>query len=582
MRAFRFAQARVRGEQPEPPRVARLTGVEVILRINNTPVARGQSWEGDGSLAAACDALLAELDRSLPPGRDVVEADHRASLIASSTMTMELAGAMVPIRCETFADAATVTEPGLDAIVVRKGEVTTGMLPLWMLGSGLDSPRALQACVASAAGDAAAAIPGVPDSEAGAASAKFGLTYYRARTSQIATLASGGEPVFLTRGGRVVPPSGITLPALRELADRVADHLCQRVWDDGCLGQYQYLTGNAQNADADDAALTAYVLAEYANWRGASDQARSARAAAMTLVQVVLRDPTAAAPAPVTGFKAKEAIPSAWGNPAAEALSLLAIRELLAGGETPRVDETRLARLDTAVSGRFGNAQWDEKTDPRHRGVVALALAARAVDAAQASPAEVNPAWEQAQRAVRSVFRETPPEKLVAQMPWLGLAELMLAGPGDLPASIALREMREQCWRVQVGGDEPDALDLAGGLVLSGEGARRPTWQSLRPLSFLARMLADERLTGDEDLLPQLARVVAGARFARQLAADEAVTSLALEPARAAWGIRAATWDAHQPVDASAMGLLTLRETVDAIDAAGKRLAARRKAQSPR
>lgn len=582
MRAFRFAQARVRGEQPAPPRVARLTGVELILRINNTPVARGQSWGGEGSLGVACDALLAELERSLPPGRDVVEADHRASLVASATMTMELAGAMVPMRCETFADAAGVTEPGLDAILVRKGETTTGMFPLWVLGSGLEAPRALQACVASATGDATAAIPGVADAEAGASAAKYGLTYYRARTSQIATLAPGGEPVFLTRGGRVVPPSDVTLAALRRLTDRLAEHLCQRVWEDGCVGQYQYLSGSAEGADADGAALAAYALAEFANWRGACDQARSARAAAVTLVGVVLRDPAATAPAPVAGFRAKEAVPSAWGNPGAEALTLLAIRELLAGGEVPRIDEARLSRLDAAVCGRFVNGRWDDNTDARQRSVVALALAARAVDAAQASPTEVGPAWEQAQRAVRSVFRETPAEKLVAQMPWLGRAELLLAGTGDVPASAALREMREQCWRVQVGGDEPDALDLAGGLVLSGEGSRRPTWHSLRPLAFLARMLADQRLTGEEDVLPQLARVAAGARFIRQLAADDAVTALALEPSRAAWGIRAASWDAHQPVDTSAMGLLALRETVNAIDAAGARLAARRKAQNPR
>lgn len=582
MRAFRFAQARVRGEQPAPPRVARLTGAEIILRINNTPVARGQSWGGEGSLAGACDALLAELDRGLPAGRDVVEADHRASLIAAATMTMELAGAMVPIRCETFADVATETEPGLDAVVVRRGEASTGMFPLWVLGSGLEAPRALQACVASATGDATAAIPGVGDAEAGASAAKFGLAYYRARTSQIATLAPGGEPVFLTRGGRVVPPNDVTLPALRQLTDRVAEHLCQRVWEDGCVGQYQYLAGNAQGADAERASLAGYALAEFANWRGASDQSRSARAAAVSLVELALRDATAPAPAPGTGFKPKEAVPSAWGSPGAEALTLLAIRELLAGGEAPRIDGARLARLDTAVAGRFTNGRWDENTDPRQRGVVALALAARAVDAAQASPTEVSPAWEQAQRAVRAVFRETPPEKLVAQMPWLGRAELLLAGTGEVPASAALREMREQCWLVQVGGDEPDALDLAGGLALSGEAARRPTWHSLRPLAFLARMLADGRLTGDEDLLPQLARVVAGARFTRQLAADDAVTALALEPSRAAWGIRAATWDAHQPIDASAMGLLTLRETVDAISAAGKRLAARRKDQNPR
>lgn len=582
MRAFRYAQARVRGEQPGPPAVARLTGAEIMLRINNTPVARGQSWGGGKSLAGACDALLAELDRSLPPGRDVVEADHRASLIASATMTLELAGALVPIRCDTFADASRATEPGLDAIVVRRGEATTGMFPLWVLGSGLEPSGALQACVASATGDVTSAIPGVADAEAGASAAKFGLVYYRARTSQIATLATGGEPVFLTRGGRVVPPSDVTLPALRQLADRVADHLCQRVWEDGCVGQYQYLSGNAEGAGADGAAFAAYALAEYANWRGDSDQARSARAAATTLVVVLLRDATATAPAPEIGFKAKEAVPSAWGNPAAEALTLLTIRELLAGGEAPRIDEARLSRLDGVVAGRFVSERWDEKTDARQRGVVALALAARAVDAAQALPTEVSPAWEQAQRAVRSVFRETPPERLVTQMPWLGRAELMLAGTGDVPASTALRELREQCWRVQVGGDEPDTMDLAGGLVLVGDGGRRPTWQSLRPMGFLARMLADERLTGDADLLPQLARVVAGARFTRQLAADEVVTALALEPARAAWGIRAATWDAHQPVDASAMGLLTLRETVDAIDAAGKRLGARRKAQNPR
>jgi hypothetical protein len=262
-----------------------------------------------------------------------------------------------------------------------------------------------------------------------------------------------------------------------------------------------------------------------------------------------------------------------WGDAAGCALVLLAMRELSASdarrGAVAAVD---LSRLEGEVGGVYSAEKgWAEAAPLARRGPIVLALAARAV--VGAGGPEAAALREQASSAVRSLFRDTTPMNLVTHMPWLGEAELLLAGEGEVPAATALVEMRAQCWRVQVQPDEdPGSPDLVGGLALRTSGTNLPTWHTLRPACFLARMVGDARLTRDDELLREVGRLSRTLRFVRQLTVDEYAASLSVDPPHAMWGVRAAAWDPEQPVDASAMALLVLEESVGALDAAGARL----------
>src|SRR5207249_4098581 len=96
----------------------------------------------------------------------------------------------------------------------------------------------------------------------------------------------------------------------------------------------------------------------------------------------------------------------------------------------------------------------------------------------------------------------------------------------------------------------------------------RATWNTARPLAFGATMLADQRLTGDKERGLELARVLAGLRFLRQLEADDATAWMYPNRSRALGGVRSAPWDQRMPPDASAMSLLAVCETMKYLDRA--------------
>jgi hypothetical protein len=187
-----------------------------------------------------------------------------------------------------------------------------------------------------------------------------------------------------------------------------------------------------------------------------------------------------------------------------------------------------------------------------------------------------------AESAVRRVYRDTPEGELVSQMPWLGWAELRLAslkGQDDVPAAVSLRQMRKLVWEHQIGPLDESAteqkgggLDLVGGIVFAAHapGApARPTWQAARPLAFLATMLGEPRLTGPAERNLELARLLAGLRFVRQLEADDTTAWMYPNRSRSLGGVRAAPWDQRMPLDASAMSLLFVCETLKYLEQGG-------------
>jgi hypothetical protein len=166
-------------------------------------------------------------------------------------------------------------------------------------------------------------------------------------------------------------------------------------------------------------------------------------------------------------------------------------------------------------------------------------------------------------------------------MPWLGSAELRLAelkGQRDVPAAVALRQMRKMMWEHQVGPMDDSAmeskgggLDAVGGIVFSARVAGspgRPTWNTARPLAFTATMLGDPRLTDTAERNLELARVLAGLRFLRQLEADDFTAWMYPNRSRSRGGVRIAQWDQRMPPDASAMSLLAVCETIKYLDRA--------------
>jgi len=152
-------------------------------------------------------------------------------------------------------------------------------------------------------------------------------------------------------------------------------------------------------------------------------------------------------------------------------------------------------------------------------------------------------------------------------MPWLGWAELALAGPGgSIPAASALEQIRTQVWEHQLtDADAGSDRDFVGGIVFTQSFVLLPTWNATRPLAFLGTMLGDTRLTSTSRVPGEVMHLLAAMRFLRQLQVGQTVCLFCPEPGLARGGLRAATWENAMPLEATSMGLISVSEFLESL-----------------
>ncbi|QKK09558.1 MAG: hypothetical protein HND58_16235 [Planctomycetota bacterium] len=199
------------------------------------------------------------------------------------------------------------------------------------------------------------------------------------------------------------------------------------------------------------------------------------------------------------------------------------------------------------------------------RGTVAEAVLAWAV-AERAARTGQDRAFAESQ--LRALVRETPKGGMVGLMPWVGWAELALAGEGPVASAVYLREVRDAVWTYQLTLRDTgiEERDLQGGIVFTSGGLSLPTWNSARPIAFAATMLRDPRLTTPEEMPGEVVRLIDAMRFLQQLAAGPAVAAFSGRPELVRGGIRAAVWDPHQPPEATALAMLATAELLRSLD----------------
>ncbi|MEO0629633.1 MAG: hypothetical protein AAFY46_02760 [Planctomycetota bacterium] len=340
--------------------------------------------------------------------------------------------------------------------------------------------------------------------------ADAGASFFRLRTTAVAQLRPAGPPRVLYRGGRLVE--------LRDIASRDELELLARELA-GWLARHEgvgtYLPTNGTTlelAGEATAALRAFALAR------AVDHLEEAHAEELrTHVETL-----------------------APNDPVAGALVGLARHELGMEPEFVPSDPGEVPRVA--------------------RAIVTYALARTGEEAF-------------ARQQLSKLRAVENPSQLVGVMPWLGWAEIELAGEGDIPPAIALRQMRDIVTDFQLTTSDAgtENLDLVGGVVFTSGTAPLPTWHTARPIAFLATMLPDPRLTEPDEVAEQLVSVLNAVRFLRQLAASDVEGFMYREPAEAVGGVRAAAWDQRMPADATAMTLLAVLETLGSLDALAER-----------
>ncbi len=566
MRAFGVVEAWVRAGRTGAADVPGVHGAAVTIRVDGRVVGRGSALaESAGevpAILAAADAAIAEAAAAMPRGNDaLVQATVEGEFWSRARLSVEFAGPLVPLAVATYDDADAEVRPGIEGVAARAGSRVETVFPEAMLSRGIGPGDALAYAITRAVGEPGVALREDAAGQPGALGESRGVRAYRFRTVHIAHAAegvefggAGGGPVFLDRCGRVVRDWPRGAQDIREWAGAMARHIegRRRVVDGGAVygGVYRPVTGAFDEpGSALEEILGARALAAYAGIAGAEGERARAVAAACEMVDALA--------ARGDGGRAP------WNDAASAAVWCCLVPQCAAARGLDPADDApwpepwrRSYSRSLAVLGR--SAADLGGIAPEHRAVVAFALARRSVEpwpGANDAPA--------ARAALDAVAAATGPGLLAARMPWLGWGELCMEGEA-IAGAPALREFRESVYAHQLRAEAMDAdhEDLAGGIVFTAARSPLPTWQGARVASFLAPAMRDPRLTDPDERLKEAARLTATLRFLRQLTADGACGFMYAEPARAAGGVRAALWDQRQPLEATALALITACETL--------------------
>ncbi len=553
------------GGEPEVPG---LSAAAVTLRHDGAIVGRGVDMSGGvKSLVLATAQAMGEAHSRLPIEKDALFEENARSTAARITVSLEVAGPMVPISPATWNDAALELAPGIDGVAARLGERSAAIFPGAMLVTGMDPGRALAAALSKASGDASLIVRQPAELAKDA-----GVSFYRFRTTHLAQVHAGDPPLFLHRGGRVLDATALTEAELRRWADALAHNLIERRWPGpekyGLQDTYDPVAGLYEGPFAPPAeqALAIFALHRYSLVAQGTPSGDIARAA-----YIAFSGDLAAI---------EEGETPVWDDLAGASLFLpiAAAGARFEQGENGRPSPLAdaVARCRAAVdAGVNPSGEFAEVVPDAVRPLVLLALVLDRPWRGGAGEGEQAPLPEQVAPALQSVYLATRPGELVARMPWLGLAAVGAAdaqnpgGRAEVPSAVALREMRSQCWSHQL---RTEALafeqrDLAGGIVFTASRNPLPSWQSARPLAFVAAMLGDPRLTDAGEINAELVRLLASLRFLRQLSAGEPEGHMYANPPRAMWGVRASLWDQRQPIESTAMTLLAISETLRSLGA---------------
>lgn len=547
------------GEMPSTPPFDSLAftrptfGASVVIRIDGRIVGRGVRVGPD----AATGFLLGASQDAIRVARSELEA---AGPDAPITVSLELADQLVPVNLAEGEELAMRMSPGLDGLAMRRGTQTAAWFPSQMLERNALPSTVLGPLVTLLGGQTADKLR--PASEL----AERGYTIYRFRTTQLATPLSGLSPVFLHRGGRVVSASVVNNESLLALAQGLVTHLSGLEWPGvepyGLSGSLEPVTGQRVSRFAEPIVQGTAAMALL----------RAARVPGL--------DPATAERGRATGERllrelgeVAEGEVEPWATPGDAAACVLGLAEL--SPERLEMDESLVALLDSCLatlreSFEAGGSGF-VGTGGTQSSLVAMAL----VRDAQLFGGDL----ERAKGAVNTVYRNTPAGMLVGQMPWLGWASVELADAteGQISAATRLRAMRNLIWDHQLRSVDVafEDRDLAGGIVFTSGTTPLPTWQSVRPVAFLATMLGSPELTtggvmadgtieGEWPL--EMVRVLESLRFFAQLSAGVEEGYLYRRPGLSRWGVRASLWDHSMPTEASVLTLMTVCETLEALD----------------
>lgn len=589
-----------------PPIRARVSGVCVTLRLPDGEIARGTAWEKLGAatgesdraarvlklLQAATVAAMADAEPRLKVPNDARRQDSLRVMGKLIGVSVELAGPLGVIDPKTWEDAETSLRPGLDGVAVRRiasdgtDRAFVAVFPSQMMLANQLPHRAIGRAAAEVIGDGGGAAALEEPSQI---RSKHGVRMLAFRVAHAAQGSADAPAMVLYRGQRLIPAGSVmTRAELGEMAQRLTEHLIRRTIaapNEKAGAAKQYVRTVRQNVIApskedqpkslETDGVVAFALARASRSAASQELSLASRGLALGVLVGV-------------GDKLSD-------HPLASALAFASFRFQM---QMPEAFEDAFL-LDSALERRRVHPpQLDPKTtEPRAMGFLVAATDYRIESTSIHNVVRIADSDRRAlENMLLPSLEAVKPENLPTAMPSMGWGMLKVADARvrvrdemqryrgfaegveeppegqDIPGAVSLRRMRELCWthQLQVTNASPDTLDMIGGIVFTTKGGGRaapyPTWQCVRPLAFIATMLADIRLTEPSERGTEIVKLMAALRYLRQLEVDQSSVWMYPNPALAMGGIRASTWDNNLPAEATALTLLCVLEAMDSLD----------------
>ncbi len=526
------------------------SGVRVSIyqqgRLVGEATALVEHAGSDGPLAVAAAGAMEQTRRAVLPRGGALGDELLAQLAADLTLSVELAGPCTPLGAAELLNPAAAVQPGLTGIAARARGAWAFVFPTELAASGTAPGVKLAAMAASLLGDPKLGVELLTD-----LARHRGVSFYRFEVVHLAGVGPEGSPVFLSRGNRIVERREVTTASLVRFAEGMVGHIeATRIGGESGLGLMGTINSARGNADPAVAAPMQQTLVALALVRFAETQKMppAARDRARGLARAIVKDLARVEPG--------ELVPTEDG--VAAAVLWVVLTEL---GTTNAPELGALLETCESMLAAHAAAVPIERQGTVSDAVLVWALAERA--------ARTERDREFAERELRSLMRATPRGGVVGLMPWIGWAELTLAGDeGPIPSAVMLREAREVVWTHQLTMRDTGVAerDLQGGIVFTAGGLSLPTWNTARPVALLATMLGDPRLTTAEEMPGEVGRLIDAMRFLQQLRAGEVVCAFSPRPELVRGGIRAAVWDPRQPPEATAITLLAVVELLGSLE----------------
>ena len=466
------------------------------------------------------------------------------------TIELELGGAWTPRSAQDWASLAKHASPGVRGVGVRLGtgaeETTSTLMPTRQLRYGLGP---------SGVWRRAAADVGAPLGMLADLVAHTGIRFYTFEVERVMKDSAWSPLKFPHRSGEVVGLDTITTPGLMQSASEMARFLESSLWTGerplGMAGNLDLVNGarTPEIAPIREQLVAAMALARFARLDGAdAEDAARARNGAINIIDDAL------------SFVVGEELFA--DDPIASAIFLVAVAEAGRSGPIPaRIAEALGPSRDLVIS--FATGQEGSHVEAGVASLLALALIRDARELG--GPAEHLGVG---QRIARAVLSNVGGEGSVIAMPWLAWAMIEgAAGEERVPGDLALLDFRDHAERYQTNDLMLSARDrdLVGGFIWPESPDIKPNWGSLHTVAALGIMLGDPRLTTKEERIERLDRLRRGARFVRELTVMADDLSGYKAGSDALGAVRRSVWGDEGAIDATAMGLLTLCETIEGV-----------------